>query len=462
MRSRGWIAAESERIALCGRRRMGTEDRGQKNGGRFVVLSLIGTVLFFLPVCRGTIPVVRLIGAVDTLLGSRAEWVAVISCLLLTGALAGAELFKVPVLQSYVEGEGIRRLFWLVSSGIVLLKVTGCQWPVMTDPQIGGRILRLGATVFVTIAVAGSLVSFITDSGIVDAVSVLMEPIMQPVFHLPGEAAVNILSSFVSSASVGVYFTERYYVEGRYTCRQACAVVTSFSVVSVGYIGIIASLCGIGEMYGTLLAASFVLVLLMAAVMVRILPLSRIPDCYLDGSEGQGYGAVRQGAVHTSRLAQAWNAGAACSAGFTAEMFFKKAFRAVLFAQKIVSVMIPTVMLVLVLVYHTPLFSWLGKPLVPILTLFGVPDAAAAAPSVLIGIVEVSLPSILIGSSAAPVQTRFFVALLSIVQIIFFSEAGNAIMGSRIPLGPFRLIWIFLVRTAVAIPLVALAMHILS
>lgn len=441
---------------------MGTEHRGQKNGVRFVVTSLIGILLFFLPVCRGKTPVVLLIGAVEAFLGSKTQWVAAISCLLLTGAWVGAKLFKIPVLLRYVEGEGIRCLFWLASGGIVLLKAMGCQWPVMADPQIGGRVLHLGSTVFVTIAVAGSLVPFITDSGIVEAVAVLMEPVMQPVFHLPGEAAVNILSSFVSSASVGVYFTERYYVEGRYTCRQACAVVTSFSVVSVGYIGIIASLCGIGELYGELLAASFVLVLFMAAVMVRIPPLSRIPACYLDGSEGERDRRAGQEADHTSRLVQAWEAGTACSAGFTKEVFLRKAARAVLFAQKIVGVMIPTVMIVLVLVYHTPLFAWLGRPLIPVLALLGVPDAGAAAPSVLIGIVEVSLPSILIGSFAAPIQTRFFVALLSIVQIIFFSEAGNAIIGSKIPLGPVKLIGIFLVRTAVALPLVALTMHILS
>ena len=117
--------------------------------------------------------------------------------------------------------------------------------------------------------------------------------------------------------------------------------------------------------------------------------------------------------------------------------------------------MIPTVTLVLVLVYYTPLFVWLGKPFELILGLAGVPDADLAAPSVLIGIVEVSLPAILIGGTQAAVQTRFFVSLLSIVQIIFFSEAGNAILASEIPLGFKKLVGIFLIRTAVGIPIAA-------
>ncbi|MEI3579835.1 MAG: nucleoside recognition domain-containing protein [Acutalibacteraceae bacterium] len=97
-------------------------------------------------------------------------------------------------------------------------------------------------------------------------VSVLCEPIMRPVFQLPGEAAINMISSFVSSASVGVYFTEQYYTQKAYTTRQACAVVTNFSVISVGYIGVLASIAGIEERYGVLLIASFVLVLLMGAI----------------------------------------------------------------------------------------------------------------------------------------------------------------------------------------------------
>lgn len=73
----------------------------------------------------------------------------------------------------------------------------------------------------------------------------------------------------------------------------------------------------------------------------------------------------------------------------------------------------------------------------------------------MIEIVEVSLPSVLIGQTEAGVQTRFFVALLSIIQIIFFSEAGNAILASEIPLGIRRLVMIFLIRTLIGIGIAA-------
>lgn len=207
-----------------------------------------------------------------------------------------------------------------------------------------------------------------------------------------------MISSFVSSASVGVYFTEQYYTQKAYTTRRPVPVVTNFSVISVGYIGVLASIAGIEEMYGVLLIASFVLVLVMGAIMIRIPPLSMIPDTCIDGSAPV---VTTRRMSFSERFRLAVEQGAARSEQFTAKAFLQNFLQAMKFAQKTIGVMVPTVMLVLTLVYYTPLFQWIGAPLAPVLGLFGVPDAALAAPSVLIGIVEISLPSILVSGTGA-------------------------------------------------------------
>ena len=419
---------------------------------KFPVLSMIGILLFFASVWKGTIPVVAMINGTKALLGEHLGIVAVISSLLLGGGLILSMIPGMDRVKDYFKDAGLRKILWICGIVIVILKLLKVPVFFLEDPNIGEKILNLGSTVFITIAVAGSLVIFIIRSGLVEFIAVLMEPVMRPVFKLPGEAAVNILSSFVSSASVGVFFTEQYYQNKRYTTRQACSVVSSFSVISVGYIGVLASLCDIGDLYGALLVTSFVAVLIMGAVMVRIPPLSRIPDTMIDGSKEE---CAAEKLTMKERFAKAVQVGHTCAKTFTLDAFVKNVIQSFSFAQKIVGVMIPTVTLVLTLVYYTPLFTWLGKPFVLFLGLFRVPDAAMAAPSVLVGIVEVSLPSILIGGTAAVVQTRFFVALLSIIQIIFFSEAGNAILASDVPLGCGKLIEIFLVRTLVGIPVAA-------
>lgn len=123
--------------------------------------------------------------------------------------------------------------------------------------------------------------------------------------------------------------------------------------------------------------------------------------------------------------------------------------------------MVPTVMFVLALVKYTPLFTWLGYPVAPLIRLLGIPDSSRIAPSVLVGIVEVSLPSILAAGAHVSAKSAFFVVQLSIVQIIFFSEAGNAILSSKIPLSFWDLIKIFAVRTLIAMPLVAILTNML-
>ncbi len=97
----------------------------------------------------------------------------------------------------------------------------------------------------------------------------------------------------------------------------------------------------------------------------------------------------------------------------------------------------------------------------PLLNLLALPDADKIAPTVLLSIAEVALPAIIIsGADVAPMSV-FFVCTLSTIQIIFFTESANAILESDIPLSVKDLIVIFLIRTILAIPLVALATHLI-
>ena len=74
------------------------------SGIRFIGLSFIGAVLFFLPVYQGMIPVVLLINTIKLCLGELLPLVAVISCTALAVELAAARIFKIPVMEEYFKG----------------------------------------------------------------------------------------------------------------------------------------------------------------------------------------------------------------------------------------------------------------------------------------------------------------------------------------------------------------------
>ncbi len=429
-----------------------------KNIFKFLLLSFIGVLVFFIPVHEGKIPLVLIIGYVRGLIGTGIEAFSGTLILALTALLLLSFVTKNKFIQGYFEGVGmVRRTLFSVSSLIALLVLSSVDLAFIQHPKVGGLVLKMAGIVFLTIFIAGSLVSFIIRSGIVEFLSALTEPIMRPVFKLPGRAAVDMLSSFVASAAVGVYFTSLYYEKKAYTQRQACAVVTNFSVISLGYIGVLASLAGLTHMYDTFIIASFIIVFIMGAIMVRIPPISLISNRCIDGSEAE---YLPEKMTIKERFNHAVTEGVNRGKDFSVKDFFDNVLTSFKFAHQTICVLVAIATTILTLVYYTSIFKYLGVPFTPILQFLGIPNAEIIAPSVLIGIVEVTLPTLLLVGSGVAQEASFFIVLLSICQIIFFTECGTAILGSKIPLSPFKLLLIFLVRTALAIPLVAAVTHI--
>ena len=68
------------------------------------------------------------------------------------------------------------------------------------------------------------------------------------------------------------------------------------------------------------------------------------------------------------------------------------------------------------------------------------------------------LPSILIDGVKSQI-TLFVVGALSISQLIYLSEVGGVILGSKIPVSVWKLFVIFLFRTIIVLPIIALMAH---
>ena len=69
------------------------------------------------------------------------------------------------------------------------------------------------------------------------------------------------------------------------------------------------------------------------------------------------------------------------------------------------------------------------------------------------------LPSLLI-SDVPSDMTRFIVGALSISQLIYLSEVGGVILGSKIPVSLGKLFMIYIIRTIIALPIIVIMAHI--
>lgn len=112
----------------------------------------------------------------------------------------------------------------------------------------------------------------------------------------------------------------------------------------------------------------------------------------------------------------------------------------------------------LILAEYTPVFQWLGVPFIPLLELLQIPHAAEASETIIVGFADMFLPSV-IGSSIDADITRFVIAALSVTQLIYMSEVGGLLLGSKIPVTIKDLIIIFLLRTIITLPVIALIAH---
>ncbi len=286
---------------------------------------------------------------------------------------------------------------------------------------------------------------------------------MRPVFKVPGKSAVDALASFVSSSSMAVIITGKLYHSKVYTKREASIICTCFSAVSVGFAVLVIQTAGLGDHFLKVYFSTLVIAFMVTFFMVRIPPLSRKANEFYDGSpqvlsekcEKFHFGLFRRGVDRAAKRA------------FLAEPLHKEIVASLIdgfmVLPKVLTLLSAVGILGLIVAEYTQFFNWIGTVFVPLIEVLGVPNAAEIAPSLPVGIAEMFLPVLLIADKVdvLSVQSRYFVTAVSMVQIIFFSETIVVMIATRLPVKLKELMICFLERTFIAMPLVALAMHIL-
>lgn len=114
----------------------------------------------------------------------------------------------------------------------------------------------------------------------------------------------------------------------------------------------------------------------------------------------------------------------------------------------------------LIIAEHSSLFEILGQPFIPYLKLLGLPEAVEASQTIVVGFADMFIPAIL----AAPIHsdmTRFVIAAMSVTQLIYMSEVGALLLGSKIPVTLLELFVIFILRTLITLPVIVGVAHLI-
>jgi nucleoside recognition membrane protein YjiH len=304
---------------------------------------------------------------------------------------------------------------------------------------------------------AGVLLALLVNYGLLDFLGALLIKLMRPVFNLPGRSALDCVASWLGDGSIGVLLTSKQYEEGFYSKREATVIATTFSAVSITFSLVVISEVGLEHMFLPSYLVVSIAGVVAAIIVPKLPPLSRVPDSYYTKEAHRedipaGTTPFRYGLKLALEKAEK-------APGIKA--FFKEGAENVLemwFGTLPVILAMGT--LALIVAEYTPVFRILGVPFVFLYQLLQIPEAQLASQTVIVGFADMFLPSV-IASTFESEMTRFVVAATSVTQLIYMSEIGSIIMGSKIPVSLKNLFIIFLERTVVTLPVIALFAHLI-
>lgn len=451
---------------------MGKKQQGTMAG--FLIPSVLGILLFMVPVYYGgqwTIVVKIMADIIGQGLGS---FLPVLCVGIVTlSAVLGLFGLKWPnlVISYPAIGEAVTTTpLWVVIRiiGAVFIWLTylgiasgedGGWLHMITESAAGGFVLNELLTVLVIIFfLAGVLLPLLLDFGLLEFIGALLTKVMRPLFTIPGRAAVDCITSWIGDGTLGVMLTANQYESGYYSKREAAIISTTFSAVSITFSIVVLAQVDLMQYFGAYYLLICAIGIVCALIIPRIPPLCWKKDEYLVEGRAmgetlpEGYTSSLQYGMALARQRVAEHEGV--------KQFFESSMKN---AAGMWLGVLPVVMcigtLALVLANNTTIFDWLGYPFLPLLNFLDVPEAEAASKTMIVGFTDMFTPSIIAAEAITSEMTKFIVAVISVTQLIYLSEVGGLILGSKIPVNLVELFVLFLERTIISLFIAAPVAH---
>lgn len=421
---------------------------------QFVLFSFIGVFMFFAQITigdRSGIPI-------DILTNVIIDGLGVVGNYLALGLVA------LGVVWPFIKKTWNRSITDIIFTGF---KIFGLICAVMVCFNFGPEVVlnadngpylfnSLVKPTALMIIIGAPLLCLLVNYGFVDFVGVFIRPLTRLLWKTPGRSAVDAVSSFVGSTSMGLLFTNQMYVNNKYTAKESCIIATGFTTVAISFMVIVASTMGISEYWMLYFIVTLAITFLCTAVTCRIYPLSKKPDTYYDPTKEAGLDERVTGNMFSSAVNEAVKA--VESAGNLWTNMKNSLISGTNLLLEFVPLLMGIGLAALIVAAKTPVFEWFGYIFLPFTSLMGVPEATLAAQGIGMGLAEMFLPAIY--CVGCDLQTRFFIAIICIVQIIMFSCTVPMVLATKIPLTIKDMVIVWFERTIVAIVLAGAAMHV--
>ena len=436
-----------------------------KDNLKFIIPSIIGVLLFMIPIkSEGdvTIPIAIFSGMLVNFLGEYLVYI-------ITGTMAISailSLIATIVKPKFITNNKILSSLFTTTPLWLVSRVLGGIFGVLAAFQIGPQMIISGDTgafvlndlltvLFSIFLFAGLFLPLLLNFGLLEFFGSLLTKVMRPVFKLPGRSSIDCITSWLGDGTLGIMLTNKQYEDGFYTEREAATISTTFSAVSITFSLVVINTVGLGNMFVPFYLTVTFAGIVAAVIVPRIYPLSKKKDTYYNGKTNKIDESIPEG--YTSLSWGYEQAITKARKNSSIKEFFADGAKNVLdMWVGVLPVVMCMATIALIIATYTPLFKILGVPFIPILQLLQVPEAVQASQTLVVGFADMLLPSVVASTTITSEMTRFIVAAVSVTQLVYMSEVGGVLLGSKIPVNIKELIIIFIERTLITLPVIVL------
>jgi nucleoside recognition membrane protein YjiH len=421
---------------------------------KFTIWSLFGCFIFFIPITLNGTTTISLDHMLTAVQNTWPQFGPAFALAMI--AVGGVFPFcaktwkrdKVTVVLSVLKFLGI-------GAGVMAFMMRGPEW-LLREDILPFLFTKVVIPVAIIVPLGSFFLTFITGYGLLEFIGVLMRPIMRPVWKLPGKAAVDVIASFVGSFAVANLLTNRLYKEGRYTEREAAAILAGFSTVSASFMVIVAKTLEIMDHWNVFFWTALVVTFLVSAITARIYPLNKFPDNYFTGEGSPERNSKKKlfaNAVHEG-----------LSAAAQSRPLYKNMWMnlkdGILMDFRLIPTIISVGLLSFILAKQTPVFDYIGYVYYPFTRLFGMPEAFLVAKATAVAGAEMFIPSAMVaGLGGVPLISKFIIGVMSISILLFFSGSIPCILATDVRLSILDLTVIMVERAVLTLIIVAPLAH---
>ncbi len=432
---------------------------------KFIIPSIIGVLLFMVPIKHEgdvTIPIAIFSGLLVDFLSEYLVYIITITLAISAIFSLITTLFK----PKFITNNKLLNSLFSTTPLWLAARVIGGIFGILAAFQVGPEMIISADTgsfvlhdlltvLFSIFLFAGLFLPLLLNFGLLEFFGALLTKVMRPVFKLPGRSSIDCITSWLGDGTLGIMLTNKQYEDGFYTEREAATISTTFSAVSITFSLVVINTVGLGNMFVPFYLTVTFAGIVAAIIIPRIYPLSKKKDTYyngetkkLDESVPEGYTSLSWGYEQAIRKARE---------NSNLGTFFYEGSKNVLDMWiGVLPVVMCMATIALIIATYTPVFKILGLPFVPILHLLQVPEALQASQTLVVGFADMLLPSVIASTTITNEMTKFIVAAVSVTQLIYMSEVGGVLLGSKIPVNIKELIVIFIERTLITLPVIVL------